>query len=144
MGYLEKSDDTHTWIRNIGDVNFLFKLYFLRRLHTLQIVSIQDKEMRPARKLDLKQALTFGDSKLAFRVEVHAGSALVLLYFEDTWEWEEGVAYCQRIFPKLSSLVLSDEVGDLVCIESAEAWTYTKATARRMMADGFTPLLIFA
>jgi hypothetical protein len=142
IGFLDR-DHTLTWIRNISDINVLFRNYFLRGLHTLDLQEIPRDAIKHVNRLDLTPILNYGDSKLVFRGQFRPGEALVLLYFEKTWGIEKSLEHCRKIVPNLGSLTLADDVGDFVAIDSEEAWTYATATAQTMAGNGLAPLLIF-
>jgi hypothetical protein len=146
IGYQEPLDRTVTWIRNSTDIILLFKRYFTRQMKTFDVVPISEDSIAAVKKLDLKQVLNFSESTIAFKAQFpRSEKALLLLCFDASCEFADAQEYCRTIYPRFDRqiLVLVDDAGDQVDIDSEEAWVYAAATARRMGEQGLIPQLIF-
>ena len=130
------------WLRTDQDIYFMFTWYFAQELPFIQIVAIDKQDIEPITKFDLRKEKQ-SKGMATFRCEAAGPERpLMFLVVQSNINKEDGFRYLESIFGSISSLMVVDEVEDIITIDSVESWDYCLETGLAMSKVGKFPLLL--
>jgi hypothetical protein len=125
------------WIRTNQDVRFMIASYFAEGIPFRQITILQEEELGPLVRFDLRKEHAHKDGMPVFRVECAGEEApLIYLSIPANSTREETLEHFESLFGQVVSLNFDDPDDDRIAINGQEAWEYCIETAVAMSEAG--------
>ena len=145
VGYKDPNDnDSITYLRTNQDLKYAFTIYFTDKIPFLHVVALKKEDADAFKKFKfIKENINKNNDCSVFKVQILGpDSALIFLAIPSKFSKTEGTAYLQSIFGNISDLTFIDEDGDIVFVDSIEAWDYSINACFSMNRKGKYPRLI--